>query len=487
MQAKRAVLAVALSLGCTTEVVLEPDSGVRPDAAPDSGVVPSDAGPSDAGIVTIPIPPSTQRPGDPALGYAALVNEGYVGCGVPYSAFTTAFGAAPMNRRLPGRVGPNETLPYDYNAFTLPSGVTVVAATCLACHAAVFEDEVVLGLGDANRDFTNDVSQLVETVGFLVNDPEERVEWRKWADRMQATAPYIQTQVVGTNPADNLGLILFAHRDPITLAWSNTPLLEPPPTIPLPVDVPPWWRLAKKNALYYTAAGTGDHARLMMTASVLCVDDVAIAESIDAYFPDIRAYVATIEAPPYPGQIDMTKAAAGKTLFDSTCARCHGTYGPNGRYPNVLVALDQVGTDPWLASGSANEAERFVNWINTSFYGELSEFDPLPGYVAPPLDGIWLTAPFLHNGSVPDLRSLLDSPSRPTYFRRMFDGRNYDLGALGWPYVVEDHGHAGEPNAAQRKLIYDTTLIGHSNAGHTFGDHFSAEQRDAVLEYLKTL
>lgn len=476
-----------LAVGCTAEVVLEDAGSTRTDAgSEDAGQVDGGNDATDAGTAVTEIPPYEQRPGDPETGYTALVSAGYVGCGVPYSAYTQAFPAAPENRRLPGRTGLNETLSYDFNAFTLPSGVDVVSSNCLTCHATIFEGEVVVGLGDPNRDFTNDPSQAAEAVGFLINDPAERIEWRKWADRIQATAPYIQTAVIGTNPADNLAAILFAHRDPETLEWFDTPT-DPPPTTPLPVDVPPWWRVKKKNALYYSGAGRGDHARLMMTASVLCVDEVSEAEAIDAYFPDIRAYIESLEAPQYPMQIDQAKADRGKVVFEGTCTRCHGTYGPNGSYPNLLVSLDEVQTDPWLAEGGAQFGERFTDWFESSFYGEIASLEPGPGYVAPPLDGIWMTAPYLHNGSVPDLRTLLDSPSRPTYFRRTMNGSGYDYDNLGWPWTEEDHGHAEESNPAQRKLIYDTTLLGYSNEGHTFGDDLSEEDRDAVIEYLKTL
>jgi mono/diheme cytochrome c family protein len=441
---------------------------------------------NDAAFPLDELPATAQRPGDPAAGYDRLVNGGYVGCGVPYSAWTRAIGPAPEALRLPGRTGPNETLSYDFNAFTTSSSVVVVSSNCLTCHASVFEGQLIVGLGDPNRDFTNDASSTAEAVGVLISDPAERAEWRKWADRIQATAPYLITEVVGVNPADNLAGILFAHRDPETLAWSSVPLLEPPPQIPLPVDVPPWWRYAKKNALYYNGGGRGDHARLMMTASVLCVDTVGEARSIDDYFPDVRAYLASLEPPPYPREVDQAMAERGQDVFLATCSRCHGTYGEAGTYPNNLVSLEEVETDPWLAA-SAHDGARFRDWFSRSFYGEIASLEATDGYVAPPLDGIWLTAPYLHNGSVPTLRALLDSSTRPTYFTRGYDGNGYDYEDLGWPYTELDHGHAGEPNQARRKLIYDTTLPGHSNAGHTFGDALTEEDRSAVIEYLKTL
>ena len=112
---------------------------------------------------------------------------------------------------------------------------------------------------------------------------------------------------------------------------------------------------------------------------------------------------------------------------------------------------------------------------------------PADGYIAPPLDGIWATAPYLHNGSVPTIAALLNSPTRPQFWRRTFDSRDYDQENIGWNYTELDHGKQGERSFEERKFIYDTTIRGYANTGHTYGDHLSAEQRLAVLEYLKTL
>ena len=128
-----------------------------------------------------------------------------------------------------------------------------------------------------------------------------------------------------------------------------------------------------------------------------------------------------------------------------------------------------------------------VEWFNRSFYGQTAKLVPGPGYVAPPLDGIWTTAPYLHNGAVPTVEALLDSRKRPTYWRRSFTRRQLDTVALGWKHQVLSHGKAAEPDARARKRLYDTTLPGYSNKGHTYGDELSDEQRRAVIEYLKTL
>jgi hypothetical protein len=58
---------------------------------------------------------------------------------------------------------------------------------------------------------------------------------------------------------------------------------------------------------------------------------------------------------------------------------------------------------------------------------------------------------------------------------------------LGWEHDALDAGQAAEPDPEARRLIYDTTLRGYGNAGHTYSDDFSEADRKALLEYLKTL
>ena len=119
-----------------------------------------------------------------------------------------------------------------------------------------------------------------------------------------------------------------------------------------------------------------------MTASTLCTDSVDEAREIDSYFPDILAYLRTIEAPLWPGEVDEELAAAGKTVFEATCSECHGTYGEEETYPNLVVSIDVVGTDPVLARGSLSGGTELIEWYNESFYGELALAAPADGYIA---------------------------------------------------------------------------------------------------------
>jgi mono/diheme cytochrome c family protein len=451
-------------------------------------------GPTIVEDATVPPGPGTQiaadkqREGDPKAGYKALVNYGYVSCGVPYWLYKAGFGSAPDKLRLPGREGKNAELPYAQTAFTSKSGVELVTQNCLFCHAGFFKGKLIVGLGDHLANFTQDQTGTAELAGNLIKDEKEKAEWRKWADRVKALGKHVVAPVRGVNVADNITAVLIAHRDRKTLEWKNEPLIPLPPPQVVPVDVPPWWRMKKKNAMFYLGQGRGDHSRIMMTASTLCTDSVEEAKAIDAYFPDVRAYIQSIEPPKWSGSgIDQALAAKGEKVFADTCAKCHGKYGANSSYPNLLIKLQDIGTDPLLASASTHLTGEFVKWYEESFYGEISDIVVSEGYVAPPLDAVWATAPYLHNGSVPTIEALLDSSKRPKYWTRPFNDVDYDDATLGWKFTSLDHGHAGEPNAGKRTEIYDTTLPGYSNEGHVYGDALTDEQRRAVLEYLKTL
>lgn len=455
---------VGLGTGCS-----DPDSAAVPKAEPG------------------PVEAVDQRPGDPAAGYDTLVNGGYMSCGMPYSAWRRATQPRDSTPTLPDRAAPNTDMPYYLTRHENEQGVEIVSPNCLFCHAAEFNGELIVGLGNETRDFTDDPREFVDAVGSYVSGEKQTAAWREWAEVITTIAPYMMTETVGVNPAPNVTLALMSHRHPRTLKWYEKPRIEPPPERPLPVSVPPWWRMSKKNAMFYNAMGRGDHARFMMMKSLVCAESVEEAKAIDAEFTNVRAYIASLEPPSYPFDIDETLADRGRAVFEKNCASCHGTYGKEGSYPNLVIDLETVGTDPAYARKAHDESDRFMDWFNQSWYGEISQARPAPGYIAPPLDGVWATAPFLHNGSVPTLRALLDSSERPTYWLHPSASPRFDENALGWKHRELDHGKNGAVDAEQRKRIYDTTLHGHSNAGHTFGDPLDDTEREALLEYLKTL
>jgi mono/diheme cytochrome c family protein len=453
-----------------------------------SGVTP---GPWEYGVF---IPPEPQAPGDPVKGYEALVTRGYITCGIPWLLFGLAkplLGPYTDGEALPGRSGKNAQVPYNWTVHAV-DGAEIVSQNCLTCHAGSFNGQRIVGLGTADEDFTGDMSALLNA--FPIPDiPIPGLEqMTRFLNRMKVLGPQTVMRTIGTNPAEAVAITLVAHRDRHTLAWSDEKLIDLPEMV-VPSDPPPWWRAHKKNALFYNGMARGDHRGTMMLATALCTDSVAEAQQIDTYFADIQAFVRSVSAPKYPFAIDAGLAGQGEVVFAANCAGCHGTYAASDAddtYPNLLFPLDVIGTDAVVAEGGTKYAPALVDWYNESFYGSITRMvpdDPFPGYMAPPLDGVWATGPFLHNGSVPNIALVLDSSKRPRFWRRVdYDSTHFDQAALGWPFAELMYGHADAADA-EKKFIYDTTQFAHTNTGHTFGDHLTPEERTAVLEYLKTL
>ncbi len=216
-----------------------------------------------------------------------------------------------------------------------------------------------------------------------------------------------------------------------------------------------------------------------------------------ASFQELARGLDYLTPPPFPGVIDRDLAAEGERTFANLCSSCHGDYETReGRprlqsYPNRLVSLARIGTDPRRAQvvTSAVATTRANGRSRTAF--RYAQIEPTSGYVAPILDGVWTTAPYLHNGSVPTLWHLMHPDARPTTFE--VGGHRLDYDRMGIALEGdEDSGcqtHLRFPDGwTPRSIssIYDTRLPGRSNAGHEFPfDAMSEAQKRAVIEYLK--
>jgi hypothetical protein len=220
--------------------------------------------------------------------------------------------------------------------------------------------------------------------------------------------------------------------------------------------------------------------------------------------------------------------AEGKKVYNANCASCHKFLGPEERKdPNreiiaELRTLDVVGTDPTMAmnfvarrgkTGPFKGAPNVVKFnvfgseasgrdlllaavdgvflhdgVPVSVYGldinvpeelislqKALEAERTARYKARPLNGIWATAPYLHNGSVPTLYDLLNPPNqRPSTFyvgNQQFDPKKVGIGTAEVPGAFR----------------FDTSPQGNWNNGHEYGTSLSGKEKDALLEFLKTL
>ncbi len=268
---------------------------------------------------------------------------------------------------------------------------------------------------------------------------------------------------------------------------------------------------------------------------------------------------------------------------NGSCAGCHGAYSP--RYvqdasylEDVRLAgmagyvspIEQIGTDPArlegftaplfeiLSTGWLSYPEGSEGYVSPEEKDPLSEAaddysvfyspgtrpegachwqgakaDDATGYLTPPLHGIWATAPYLHNGSVPDVWSLLKPEARPPVWRRELSlGAGpergyattwdaYDQQRMGWKY--DEVGCAGCPEGrsplapltdfldmlvnftgtqnslgyqsfppigrqgVEDRKVFNTRMFAKGNSGHEFGRALTDAERHAIIEYLKTL
>ncbi|MDP4212466.1 MAG: c-type cytochrome [Bacteroidota bacterium] len=436
-----------------------------------------------AGEQPVPIPPSKQRTGDAETGFTYLTTGDYLKSGIPLSYFRMMFRKNSANYLK--REGENKEIPYDYTAVRATNGELVVAPNCLQCHAQVFDGKLIIGLGNSTVDFTQsqklDPKNAAAAEKLLKNvDPKKYEAAEPFLRVVKAVGAKLTTQVRGVNIADRLAALLVSHRDPNTFRWSDSALLQVPDEV-IPTDVPPWWLLWKKNAMFYNGFGRGDFGRFLMASNLFTVNDTSESREVDSHFNDVLAYIQSLRPPPYPKQLNKSLVKEGGVLFVRNCSKCHGSYGNGEKYPNLLIPETVIRTDSLLFK-SNYQSPQFVAWFNSSWFSQgdhPARLEPFDGYIAPPLDGIWITAPYLHNGSVPDLETLLNSKERPKYWSRDFDDPQYNYEDPGWKYQVR--------TAPEGTSVYNTTLPGYGNYGHTFGDKLSKRERKAIIEYLKTL
>jgi mono/diheme cytochrome c family protein len=189
----------------------------------------------------------------------------------------------------------------------------------------------------------------------------------------------------------------------------------------------------------------------------------------------VQEFLMDLPAPKYAFSIDQSMAAKGQLIFVKNCADCHA-FG--GSRTGTVIPLAEVGTDPhrnkhWPQSS----ADAFNKWAQ-GYPWAFSHFRATDGYLSVPLDGVWLRAPYLHNGSVPNMRELLEPPEqRSKVFYRAYDV--YDPANMGFVSFG--------PEAELAGFRYDTSIVGNSSQGHTYGVGLSEADKQALIEYLKTL
>jgi mono/diheme cytochrome c family protein len=385
----------------------------------------------------------------PPADYAAKFRERYGLHAAPYPN-----DGYPMGMRLaPGLLG------------------KALTSDCMLCHGGSILGTSYVGLGNSTLDFQALYLEMAQAAGLPIR------------------APHVFCNVRGTIEAGASAVFLIGLREP-DLRLRN-PRLAFELHDDLCEDVPAWWLLKKKKTMYHTGSGDARSVRALMQFMMSPLNPGPAITREEATFRDIRAYLLSLEPPKYPFPVDAGLAAKGQQVFEATCSRCHGTYGDKWTYPNKVVPLEEIGTDPHRFRGLPREVGEYYNrsWFAHEKGDNGYAAIETDGYQAPPLDGIWATAPYFHNGSAPTVYHVLNSKARPKIFTRSYrtDEADYDKERLGWKVTVLDGPADPKLPPIERRKMYDTTQIGRGNGGHTFGDKLSEDERRAVIEYLKTL
>lgn len=384
-------------------------------------------------------------------------------------------------------------------------GVLLTNINCMACHAGVVNGQVVAGLG--NSHITQSTLKRNRTRG------DNFGPYGVW-----------QLGAMLDDPAST-GLKLAKGKTELMKLFRSVELA--------PVDPQPWWLMKYKTKDYwYADAGPHDAASFSINFTTphdkmneLHTDHVQLVAKA-------LAFARETQSPPYPGKLNADLVKQGADLFHGrvqpqnktgfrTCKNCHGSYEKYSTHPE----LDQPGH--WTVDYNYSHVIRNVK-TDSAYNTVLRKFEPIveqfnqlhkyyenlgtpelagtatvpskDGYVAPPLVGIWASAPYFHNGSVPTIETVLNSKLRPEIWKRSNEDMfAYDLESVGMAYQpitredFQNSAAATEGKVFLAKEVvdhganYDTAEYGHGNMGHTFGDSLTNDERMAVIEFLKSL
>jgi hypothetical protein len=263
--------------------------------------------------------------------------------------------------------------------------------------------------------------------------------------------------------------------------WSLEQL--PPSELIGAADYPSLWNQAPREGMHLHWDGDNDSVdeRNLSAALGAGVTPVTVDH---ASMKRVRDWIWTLPPPRYSYPIDQGLAARGAPLYAQHCQSCHadsgfrdGVVAPGTRVGQIVPIAD-IGTDRHRLDSYTDEfaANQYALYPDSQY--RFSHFRKTGGYANHPLDGIWLRGPYLHNGSVPTLRDLLDAPeARPKVFYRGYDV--FDPKKVGFVSDV--------PRADGRDFSrYDTSVPGNGNGGHVYGTTLSDADKAALVEHLKT-
>lgn len=239
------------------------------------------------------------------------------------------------------------------------------------------------------------------------------------------------------------------------------------------VDLPSLWNQRVRRGLWLHWDGNNDLVEERNKSAAIGAG--ATPDSLDVKaMGRIEEWILDLKPPAYPAdRIDAVKATQGAVTYQRECASCHDI---GGTRTGQVTPLADVGTDRERVDSFSARLAAGMNTIGQGKPWRFSHFRKTDGYANMPLDGIWLRAPYLHNGSVPTLRALLFPEERPAEFYRAYDV--YDWTNVGFI--------SSGPDAAREGVLYSTRERGNGNGGHLYGTSLDPAAKMELLEYLKT-
>jgi len=438
-------------------------------------------------------------------------------------------------RSIPFPGGTRPDYPMGSTRKTIPDG-DVITYSCAGCHASQLFGRSILGLQNrfsrANLGVEkakaaiageNVLGEFALRVTLGATDGEMAILKRLQAGLKQVgtSAPLVR----GLDTSLAQVALSLAKRTKDAYATPDRAIAEKPRSDWLDMhhaDSKPgnWWVLKYKNRWLLdgsVVSGNPVYTNLLWNEIGRGTDLKALESWLDEnqqVVDEITAAVFATEPVPFtdffpPESIDIESAKRGKTLFDGTCARCHGSYEKGWQQANAssLALKDRlatvevryhedtpvhdVGTD-----GNRNKGMESLLALNDLEISKKSNtvIKVQKGYVPPPLVGIWARFPYFHNNSAPSLCAVLTrSEDRPAkYYAGQPNDPNVDFDEACNGYPTGDKVPAAW--LADTEALFDSSLEGLSKQGHDEGvfledgvELFTPEQKRDIIEFLQTL
>ena len=242
-----------------------------------------------------------------------------------------------------------------------------------------------------------------------------------------------------------------------------------------PADFPQIWNQAPREGLYLHWDGNNNSVDERNLGAALGTG--ATPTSLDyASLQRVDKWLRHFPPPKYPYAINQALAAQGAPIYKQLCSTCHD-FG--SAKIGTTIPVDEIGTDPYRFHNYTYDLTVNQATLYAGFPWRFTHWRKSNGYACQALDGIWARAPYLHNGPVPTLRDLLEPPEkRPPVIYRGYDV--YDPVNVGFVYNVT--------RAFGRDFFrQDRTVPGNDNGGHLYGTTLTPDEKNALIEYMKTL